>query len=97
MYLAQGQLSKLHSLVEKYRDISSVSLTDDGRENVKPYKVHLKSDVILIKHVKMLQKNGFIRKNPSRRWSSPVLIVPKPGERDEFRMTVDCRYANSQV
>jgi hypothetical protein len=25
------------------------------------------------------------------------VIVPKPGKRDEFRMTVDCRYANSQV
>jgi hypothetical protein len=49
------------------------------------------------KHVKILEKNGFIRKNPSSRWSSPVLIVPKPGKRDEFRMTVDCRYANSQV
>jgi len=51
----------------------------------------------MIKHVQMLEKNGFVRKNPSTRWSSPVLIVPKPGKRDEFRMTVDCRYANSQV
>ena len=51
----------------------------------------------MIKHVKMLEKNGFIRKNPSSRWSSLVLIVPKPGKRDEFRMTVDYRYANSQV
>ena len=39
----------------------------------------------------------FIRKNPSSRWFSPVLTVPKPGKRAEFRMTVDCRYANSQV
>jgi hypothetical protein len=51
----------------------------------------------MIKHVKMLEKNGFIRKNPSSRGSSPVLIVPKPGKRDEFRMAVDCRYANSKV
>jgi len=51
----------------------------------------------MIKHVKMLEKNGFIRKNPSSRWSSPVLIVPKPGKRDEFRMTVDCMYANFLV
>jgi hypothetical protein len=80
---------------------------------VKPFKVHLKSDVVprkararkyapkhrdwMIKHVKMLEKNGFIRKNPSTRWSSPVLIVPKPGNRDKFSMTVNCRYAKSQV
>ena len=80
---------------------------------MKPFKVHLKSEAVprrarahkyapkrrdwMIKHVKMLGKNGFMRKNPSSRWFSPVLIVPKPGKRDEFRMTVDCRYANSQV
>jgi hypothetical protein len=51
----------------------------------------------MIKHVKMLEKNGFIRKNPSSRWFSPVLIVPKPGKRDEFRISVDFRYANSKV
>jgi hypothetical protein len=103
MYLAEGQLAKLRSLVEKYRDIWKVSLTDDGPAKLKPFKVHLKSDAVpkhrdwMIKHVKILEKNGFIRRNPSIRWSSPVLIVPKPGKRDEFRMTVDCRYANSQV
>jgi len=113
MYLAEGQLAKLRYLVERHRDISSVSLTDDGPANVKPFKVYLESDAVprrararkyapkhrdwMIKHVKMLEKNGFIRKNPSSRWSSPVRIVPKPGKRDEFRMTVDCRYANSQV
>jgi hypothetical protein len=89
-------LSKLHSLVEKYRDIWRVRLTDDGPAKVKPFKVHLKSDAVprrararkygpkhrdwMIKHVKILEKNGFIRKNPSRRWSSPVLIVSKPGK-----------------
>ena len=51
----------------------------------------------MIKHVKMLEKNGFIRKNPSSRCSSSVLIVSKPDKRDEFRVTVDCRYANFQV
>jgi hypothetical protein len=80
---------------------------------VKPFKVHLISDAVprrarvrkygpkhrdwMIKHVRMLEKNGFIRKNPSSRWSSPVLIVSKPDKRDEFRVTVDCRYANFQV
>ena len=51
----------------------------------------------MIKRVKKLEKNGFIRKNPGSRWPSPVLIVPKPGKRNEFRRTVDYRYANSQV
>jgi len=80
MYLDEEQLAKLRSLVEKYRDIWRVSLTDDGPEKVKPFKVHLKSDAVprrararkyapkywdwMIKHVKMLKKNGFTRKNP---------------------------------
>jgi hypothetical protein len=108
MYLDEGQLDKLRSLVEKHREIWRVSLTDDGPAKVKPFKVHLKSDTVPrrararkyapnLKHVRMLEKNGFIRKNSSSRWSSPVLIVPNPGKRDEFRMIVDCRYANSQV
>jgi hypothetical protein len=112
LYLAERQLAKIRSLIKKYRDLWRVSLTDDGPSKVNPFKVHLKSDTVprrarahkyapkrrdwMIKHVKMLGKNGFMRKNPSSRWFSPVLIVPKPGKRDEFRMTVDCRYANFQ-
>ena len=33
MYLDEGRLAKLRSLVEKYRDIWRVSLTDDGPAN----------------------------------------------------------------
>ena len=102
-------MAKLRSLLEKYRDIWRVSLTDDGPAKVKPFKLHLKSDAVsrrararnyvskhrnwMIKHLKMLEKNGFIRKNPNSQCSSTVLIVPKPGKRDDFRTTVD----NTQV
>jgi hypothetical protein len=51
----------------------------------------------MIKYVKMLEKNGLIHKNQSSQWSSPVLIIPKPGKRDELRMTVDCRYAKGEL
>jgi hypothetical protein len=46
VYLAEGQSAKLRSLVEKYRDIWSVSLTDEDPAKVKPFKVHLKSDAV---------------------------------------------------
>jgi hypothetical protein len=79
IYLAEGPLAKLCSLVEKYRwNASKVSLTDDGPAKVKRFKIHLKSDAVprrsrackyaskhrdwMIKHVKILEKNGFIRK-----------------------------------
>jgi len=82
MYLAEGKLAKLQSQFEKYLDIWRVSLTDDGPAKVKPFKGHLKSDAVPRRArarnyaPKMLEKNGFILKNPSSRWSSPVLIVP---------------------
>jgi hypothetical protein len=41
----------------------------------------------MIQHVKLFEKKGFIRRNPSSRWSSPVLVIRKPGRPDEFRMT----------
>jgi hypothetical protein len=50
-----------------------------------------------IKQIKMLEKTGFKRRNPSSQVSSPYLIVPKPGRPEESRMTMNSRYANSQV
>jgi hypothetical protein len=38
-----------------------------------------------------------IIRNPHSRWTSPVLIVPKPKLPDELRVTVDTRYPNSQL
>jgi len=44
IYLAEGQLATLRSLVEKYRDMWRVNVTDDGPAKLKLFKVHLKSD-----------------------------------------------------
>jgi hypothetical protein len=49
------------------------------------------------KQIKLLEEMGYIRRNPQSQWSSPVLIVPKTKLPDEFRMTVDTRYPNSQL
>ena len=46
IYLDEGQLDKLRSLVEKYRDIWRVSLTDDGSAKVSHFKIRLKSDAV---------------------------------------------------
>jgi len=44
----------------------------------------------ILKHVKALQEIGFVyRKKP--------MVVPKPKHPGEFRMFIECRYANSQV
>jgi hypothetical protein len=87
LFLDEEQLSKLRSLVEKYRDIWRVGLIDVGPAKCKSFKVHLKSDAVprqprvrdyAPKHRDwMLEKKGFIRRNPSSRWSSPVVTVPR--------------------
>jgi len=45
----------------------------------------------------VLGKIGYIRISPHCRWNSKVLIVPKPELPDEFSMTVDTNYRNSQL
>jgi len=50
-----------------------------------PAKVHLKPNVV--PH----------SRNPHSRWSSPVLIVPKPKLPNELRMTADTRDPNSHL
>ena len=49
------------------------------------------------KHVKVLEEMGYMTRNSHSRWSSPVLVLPKPKAVDEFRMTVDTRYPKSQI
>ena len=47
--------------------------------------------------LRLLQKLGYVRFNPSSRWSFPVLIVPEPRKVDDFKITVDNRYPKSQI
>jgi len=46
MVLDEKQLVDLCSLIEDYRDVWRFSLTDDGPEKVRPFKVHPKSDAV---------------------------------------------------
>ena len=77
------------------------------------FKVHLKHDAVtqqarspryavdnrnwMLKHVNVLEDMGFLYRKKSSRWSSPVMIVPKPKHTGEFRMFIDCIFSNSQV
>jgi len=80
---------------------------------VTPFAVTLKTDAVprrsrarryspehtkfVRNHIEMLVRRGCLKWNPHSKWSSPVMIFPKPGRPGEFRMVVDCRYINSQV
>jgi len=111
--LREMQGKALRDLVFEFRDIWRVRLSADGPAKVTPLKVHLKRDAtprrakarryapkhldLIRKQIKLLEEMRYIRRNPHSRWSSPVLIVPKPQLPDEFRMTVDTRFPNSQL
>ena len=84
----------------KHRDCWRVNLSNDGAAKVTPLKVFMKPDAVakrtkarrypkvqmdfIRNHVEELERAGCIRKNPLTRWSSPILVVPKPGKVGEY-------------
>jgi len=88
-------------------------LSKDGPAKVTPFAVTLKTDAVprrsrarryspehtkfVRNHIEMLVRRGCLKWNPHSKWSSPVMIVPKPRRPGEFRMTLQFRYVNSQV
>jgi hypothetical protein len=111
--LSEIQGKALRYLVFEFRDIWRVRFSPDGPAKVTPLKVHLKQDAVppsakarryapkhldfMRKQMNLLEEMGYNRRNPHSQWSSPVLILPKLTLPDEFRMTVDTRYPNSQL
>jgi hypothetical protein len=99
----------LRRICFKYKDIFREKLQGDPPAKVTPMKLHRKpgSKPFVSKPRKMpmemrnflnhfisdLEECGFIRRNPSSRWASPVMVVPKPGGRG-FRVVVDLRGLN---
>jgi hypothetical protein len=47
-------------------------------------------------HVKPLEEMGFVYRNQSSLWSSPVMIVSKPKHPGEFPMIIHYKQANSE-
>ncbi|KAH9136630.1 hypothetical protein AeRB84_018324 [Aphanomyces euteiches] len=105
--------SRLSELFVLYSDVFRLSLGKDPPVSMPPLKVHLKEGAkpircksrryslpqrqFMQKHVRELEKAGFIYRNPASRWASAPLIVRKPHTKDEFRMTVDLRPVNAQT
>ena len=96
-------------ILEDHRDVLRIKLGDDPPAKVEPYKVELKENAkpfrapqrryspkqaeFIIASIRCLEKIGAVVRNPSAKWASPALAVPKPGT-DGFRFAVDPRYVN---
>jgi len=105
-------VEKCRELMLKYIDIFRIKLGPDPPAKVDEYRVSLKENyrpfrstqrryapaqkVFIGATIRSLERIGAVKHNPTARWASPALAVPKPGT-DSFRFTVDLRGVNEQT
>ena len=107
----QGR-KRLERLLQKYRDIFRIKLGADPPARVEPLKIECVAGArpfktpqrryapvqtaFINKTIKDLERVGAVRRNPTAKWASPALAVPKPGS-SELRFTVDLRGVNART
>jgi len=105
-------VKKCEALMQKYIDIFRIKLGADEPAKVDPYRLSLKENyqpfrctqrryapaqkVFIESTIRSLERIGAIKYNPTAKWASPALAVPKPGTKS-FRFTVDLRGVNKQT
>ena len=105
-------LRNAEALLNEFKDVFRIRLGADGPASISPMSVQLKANArpakttqrryapaqreFLSDTIRKLERLGAIKANPTSRWASPALAVPKPGS-EGFRFTVDLRRANAQV
>lgn len=110
--ISQHGEERLGSILEKHRSSFTIKLGNDDVAKVPPLSIKLKPTArpqkcpqrkyapqqkAFIGHtIKQLEKIGAVVKNPTAKWASPALAVPKPGS-DALRFAVDSRGPNSQT
>ena len=110
--LTENGLRRGRELLQRHRDVFRIKLGDENPAKVAPMQISLKPNAKPVKAVqrrytpkqacfinstvKKLEELGIVRKNPTAKWASPALAVPKPGS-EEFRFAVDVRAVNEQT
>lgn len=101
---------QLEEMVQEYEDVFHLNLTNGTPAYIALLKISLTKDakpiraklrkynpeqaVFLETFVGKLEAKGHVYSNPTSRWASCPLIVPKPGP-SKFRFTVDFRAVNN--
>jgi hypothetical protein len=105
-------VQSLRQLMTECKDVFRLKLGADPPANVKPLVMKLcdgaepvrmsarKYDPPQLKFmrdkIRELKELGLVYKNTGAEWTSPPLILPKPGP-DQYRMTVDLRVPNAST
>lgn len=82
--------AKIPPLHVTLKDASLPPVRDTQRRYAPPQRSFLEHQI------QKLEAVGAVRPNPTSRWASPALAVPKPGP-EGFRFTVDLRRANTRT
>ena len=101
---------QLDDLVDEFQDVFHLNLTNGSPAHLPPLKITLTKEAkpiraklrkynpeqadFLKSFVDKLESNEHFYSNPTSRWASCPLIVPKPGP-SKFRFTVDLRAVNN--
>lgn len=105
-------VKRLRQMLQSYRDIFRTRLGPDKPARVPPFKIAVqdgaqpfrtpqrrygpKQAAFINTTISHLEKVGAVVRNPTAKWASPALAVPKPGS-DTLRFTVDLRGVNSRT
>ena len=110
--LSDAGAERLRRSIAKYKSIFGVKLGSKPPADLEPYKVQLKAGAHTIRAtqrrygpaqkefiestIKNLEAINAVYKNPTAKWASPELAVPKPGT-EQLRFTVDFVAVNSRT
>eukprot|EP00924_Labyrinthula_sp_SR-Ha-C_P002464 augustus_masked-scaffold_16-processed-gene-5.2-mRNA-1 protein AED:1.00 eAED:1.00 QI:0/0/0/0/1/1/3/0/927 len=109
----EKQAKELESILVEHIDAFGSKIAKCDFNSLTPMKIELKEGVTeyvskpypmskvnmeaLKAKLRELEDMGMIRREPNPFFSSAVIMVPKPGKKDEFRMVVDLRRCNRSV
>jgi hypothetical protein len=112
MGLDSELIPDLKRIVYKYKDVWRIKLGEDQPARVTPQKLHFIENHSFARcknrryppahqdfmknHTCLLEKYGYIYRNPSSRYASAALVFSKPGS-DNYRLCIDTKEFNKLI
>lgn len=110
--LSEQGTERLRAILRKHINCFGIKLGTHPPARIEPFDVKLKPDAkpyrasqrrygpiqqrFIEETIRNLEKIGAVYRNPTAKWASPALAVPKPGSK-QLRFTVDLRGVNGMT